>query len=97
MDALGATSKNILTPAYYEIQLKTKGARDDQSEASIDIILNSLTYDMGYIFDWGTIGQFTLTMVDQGNSDLVSSYTKIEKVAKRQMDKAIENYLAIED
>jgi len=97
MDALGATSKNILTPAYYEIQLKTKGARDDQSEKSIDIILGSLTYDMGYIFDWGTIGQFTLTLVDQGKTDLVSSYTKIEKTVIKQMDKAIDNYLSLQD
>lgn len=97
MDALGATSKNILTPAYYEIQLKTKGARDDKSEASIDIILNSLTYDMGYIFDWGTIGQFTLNLVDQGKSDLVSAYTKLEKTVQKQMNKAVDNFLAITD
>jgi hypothetical protein len=97
MDSLGANSKNILTPAYNELQLKTKGSRDDQSEASIDIILNSLTYDMGYIFDWGTVGQFTLTLVDAGKTDLVSSYKKIEKTIDKQMNKAIENYLAIEN
>ncbi len=96
MDALGAESKNILTPAYNELQLKTKGSRDDQSEASIDIILNTLTYDMGFIFDWGSIGQFTLTLVDAGKVDLVSSYTKVEKTAKKQMDKAVENYLKLD-
>jgi len=97
MDALGANSKNILTPAYNEVQLKTKGSRDDQSEASIDIILSSLTYDMGFVFDWGTVGQFTLTLVDAGNTDLVSSYKRIEKTIEKQMNEAIENYLAIDN
>jgi hypothetical protein len=97
MDALGATSKNILTPAYNEVQLKTKGSRDDQSEVSIDIILNSLTYDMGFIYDWGTLGQFTLTLVDAGKSDLASSYAKVETTAQKQMQKAVDNYLAIDN
>ena len=93
LDTLGAESKNVLTPAYYDIYLKTKGARDDQSEATIDIVLDSLTYDMGYIFNWGTIGQFTLSLVDSGKTDLTSSYSKIEKATIKQMDKAIDNYL----
>jgi hypothetical protein len=97
MDTLGAVSKNTLTPAYNEVQLKTKGSRDDQSEVSIDIILSSLTYDMGYIYDWGSIGQFTLTLVDAGKTDFSSSYAKVEKTAQKQMQKAIDNYLAIDN
>jgi hypothetical protein len=50
LDALGAASKNILTPAYYDLNLKSVVSRDDESEAMLDIIFSSLRYDMGYLF-----------------------------------------------
>ena len=37
-NALAAESKNILTPAYNEVYLKTKGARDNESEAILDLV-----------------------------------------------------------
>lgn len=92
LDVLGAESKNILTPAYYEVYLKSKGARDDESEAIIDLVLATVRYDLGYMYNWGNIGSFMLDMVKVYNTDLASSYSRIEKSAQRQLDKAIEKY-----
>ena len=92
LDVLGAESKNILTPAYYDVYLKTKGARDDASEATIDLVLATIRYDMGYMYNWGNIGSFMLDMVKGYKTDLSSSYGKIEKVTVKQLEKAIEKY-----
>ena len=96
LDALGAESKNILTPAYNEVYLKTKGTRDNDSEAVLDIVFDTLKYDVGYLYNWGDIGTFTLTMVNGYNPDLASQYAKIEKAAQTAMQKAIDAYILIE-
>ncbi len=53
MNVLGAEGKNYLTPAYYEKCLKGQRARDDESEAMLDIIFASTKVDFGslYAFD----------------------------------------------
>ncbi|MDD4772857.1 MAG: extracellular solute-binding protein [Eubacteriales bacterium] len=96
LDALGSESKNILTPAYNEVYLKTKGTRDDDSEAVLDIVFATLKYDVGYLYNWGNVGTFTLTMVNAYNPDLASQYAKIEKAAETAMQKAIDAYLLLE-
>lgn len=95
LDALGAESKNILTPAYNEVYLKTKGTRDDDSAAVLDIVFATLKYDVGYLYNWGNIGTFTLNMVNAYDTNLSSQYAKIEAAANTAMQKAIDAYLAL--
>ena len=47
IEALSRDSYQNLLPAYKEITLKSKYARDDESADMIDIIFNSLTFDFG--------------------------------------------------
>lgn len=93
---LGAISKNILTPAYYDISLKGKYARDEESIMTMDLIFNTMTYDPGYMNNWGTLAQFTLTMVDAYKSDLVSQYEKLESKAQGALEKMVEKYESID-
>ena len=93
---MGAISKNILTPAYYDISLKGKHARDDESIMTMDLIFGSLTYDPGYMNNWGGLAQFTLTMVDSYKSDLTSQYSKIEAKAQSALEKMINKYDALD-
>lgn len=95
LDTLGAESKNVLTPAYNEVYLKTKGTRDDDSEAVLDIVFSTLKYDVGYLYNWGNIGTFTLSMVDSYNADLASKYEKTITAAETAMQKAIDAYSAL--
>jgi hypothetical protein len=89
---MGAISKNILTPAYYEISLKGKHARDDESIMTMDLIFNTMTYDPGYMNNWGNLASFTLNMVDAYKKDLTSEYGKIESKAQTALDKMIAKY-----
>jgi len=89
---MGAISKNILTPAYYEISLKGKHARDDESIMTMDLIFSTMTYDPGYMNNWGGLAQFTLNMVDKYKTDLTSEYAKIESKAQTALEKMIAKY-----
>lgn len=83
IEALSAESKYILIPAYYDVTLKTKLSRDDDSSVMLDIIFGSRINDIGAIYNFGGI----LDLVMGGKDDFVSGYEKIEEKA----NKAIQN------
>jgi len=85
--AMGKLGMDLLRPAYYEVSLIGKMSRDEESEISLDIILNSITYDQGYMYNWGNIGTFTLGMSNNRNRDLSSNYLRIEAAAQTQLDR----------
>ncbi len=50
LDALGAYSKDYLTPEYYEKQLKRGDASDPDSAKMLDVIFENRTFDLGAVF-----------------------------------------------
>ena len=52
MEAMGYESMRIVTPAYYEIMLRGKVARDDESHDMLDIIRDSFQFDLSLIHIW---------------------------------------------
>lgn len=96
LDSLGAESKNLLTPAYYEKYLKGKSARDDESEVSLDIIFSSVRYDLGYAYDWGTLGDIPLNLVKSYKEDFASQYNKLISKAQKALDRTLQNYEKME-
>ncbi len=49
VEALCAIGSKEVIPAFYDVSLKTKFARDSESEAMIDVIKDSIIYDLGYL------------------------------------------------
>ena len=88
LDVMGAASKNLLTPAYYEITLKGKVTRDNESADTIDIVLNTIRYDIGYLYNWGISG-IPLAMADKYSLDLASRYESAEKSIITNMEKTL--------
>ncbi|MCL2518130.1 MAG: hypothetical protein FWF15_06155, partial [Oscillospiraceae bacterium] len=50
-EALCAESWKGVMPKYYDVALKVKGARDEESIAMIDLIMAGRVFDFGYIYD----------------------------------------------
>ena len=48
-EALASESYKNVIPVFYDVALKTKSARDEESSAMIDLIRDTLTFDFGYI------------------------------------------------
>lgn len=93
VDVMGAISKNILTPAYIESYLKGKVSRDNESEESINIVFDSIRYDLGFCYSWGNLGSFVQQLFEQKKEGLATAYQTTSKIAQKQMDKAMEKYL----
>ena len=50
LEAMGSASYRIIKPAYYELTLRTKLAKDPQSAEMMDTIINGIVIDPGIIY-----------------------------------------------
>jgi hypothetical protein len=92
LDALGAASKNTLTPAYIDVYLEGRGARDEESRESLNIIFNNIVFDLGYIYNWGNIATFSYDLVRQKSTAFTSSYESIAGKAQDALNTTLDIY-----
>ncbi|MCL2814961.1 MAG: extracellular solute-binding protein [Oscillospiraceae bacterium] len=90
LEALSAESKYTLQPAYYDIVLNRKFARDEESSEMLDIIFNSRVYDIGGVYSFGGVFSDFNTIASKEDRNIISFYEK--KIGS--MDKAIEKVVA---
>ena len=94
IEALSAEGYYTLTPAYYDIVLKTKNARDDASSEMLDIIFDNRIFDIAYMFDWGgIIGSINGLKTDGKISSTIDSKLK---AAEKALEKTLTAYAELE-
>lgn len=60
IEAIAMKSQELVTPEFYEIQLKYRDFHDDESAEMLDLIFASRSFDIGAMFSWGNmLGQYT--------------------------------------
>ncbi len=91
-EALCAESWKRVVPAYYDVSLKFKGARDEQSIAMLDKIVDSRIFDFGYVYGgWGCV--FWIQYLLEGASkDITSYHAKNFKAFDKSMEKVFESF-----
>ena len=62
ISAISEQSMNYVTPAYYDVQLKYRDAKDDESGEMLDLIFASRTFDLGCAYNWGGILEPYMTL-----------------------------------
>ncbi|MCL1792684.1 MAG: hypothetical protein FWG34_02320 [Oscillospiraceae bacterium] len=89
LEAWAAESVNTLTKAYYEITLKSKNARDEESEAMLDLIFSTRVIDQGLFFNWVGMLDFFSGFSQKKNVDFASQYEKSESKWIAAIEKTI--------
>ena len=75
LEALNAESYKKVIPAYYETELKIKGARGDETAAEIlDMISKGVKFDFGYVY--GPYGMMISEILSGTNPNFASAYDK---------------------
>ena len=90
LEAMASDSAQNLVPAFYETLLKSKFARDNDSEEMLEIVFGNR------VFDWGDTvycpelrdGQFS-PMMKKNNRDIASVAAKQEKTMTKKIADAI--------
>lgn len=90
MEALCAIGSKEVIPAFYEVSLKTKFARDAESEQMIDIIRDSIMYDLGYVAG-GTFQSIGYDLVHSGG-EFSSTYAANESAALQKLKEFNKSY-----
>jgi hypothetical protein len=97
IEALSAESHRYFVPAYYDILLTSKLARDDESQEMLDIIYNSCVYDSGLNFSAFNAILYSIPQLMQKKStDFGSFYATNSSAMEKQLEKVygaiLENY-----
>ncbi len=88
IEGMGAKSREILRPAYYEVALSAKYLRDRESVEMLDLVFDNRIYEVEKAFKWGVS-----TSVDNivlNGAPAASSLEKIEKATSKIIKKAVE-------
>lgn len=98
LEALTCESHNLVVPAYYEVCLKSKYARDPDSARMLDILYNTRLIDFGDTYFAANIRDaFVEDSFIAGDATLASQSKKIEKVMNKQIERMSETFEAIEN
>jgi len=91
-EVLNAESWKLVVPAYYDTALKYKGARDEESIAIIDMLMDARIFDFGYVYGgWGCV--FWLQyMMEGATKDITSYYEKNFGAYEKTMEKVFEAF-----
>jgi len=89
MEAMAYAGYETLRRPVYDITLKTKGARDEESERVIDIIIETAYLDINSVYNFGgSCDILRDTVMDK--KPFVSSYEQAEPRIQRDIDSFIE-------
>lgn len=97
IEAMAYHSMDTLTEQYYEINLKTKGAKDEQSGPMIDKILSNRACDLSYYYQWGSnaFGSLASCLLPSGSKGVASQNKRFKTSIERsiaQLQKAMEKF-----
>ncbi|MCL1792964.1 MAG: hypothetical protein FWG34_03755 [Oscillospiraceae bacterium] len=95
LEAMAYESKYILQPAYYDVMLNAKLARDEESNRMLDIIFGNRTYDIGDVFDFNSLGSDLIFMTMTYDRNIASMYEKKEAKAISDIEELVENIKGI--
>ena len=89
LEALAYESKDTVTKAYYDINLYTKVARDNESGEMFDIIFSTKRYDLCKAFGWGGM-EDVIRNASKDSSQFASLYAAAESKALAEIQQTYE-------
>ena len=97
IDVLAAESYYTLRPAYYEIALKVKYARDDASSEMLDMIFDNRVYDPAVQSSIGNLVNDLSQMFADENKAIASTFEKKDKQVKRALESFLKSFESLTD
>ena len=94
MEVLSYEGYKNLVPVYYENVLKTKSARDSESEDMIDYIFGNLHYDTGTLLDFEFFTQRICEMAETLNTNIASHLAQYKPAAETVIKKVMDTIMS---
>ena len=97
LEAMAGYSADTLKPALFDVSLKSKFSRDEESEKMFDIIFASKVFDWGERFKIGNLYGAYQGVATKGFGGFVSSIEKVMPQAERALEKLIDLFEELEN
>ena len=91
VEAMSIQSLTTVTPAYFDVCIKTRFAPDIEASNTIQIILDGLYTDLAEAYKWGGLRDKVQNAVKDGQS-ITTSISASKKVADMAINKTVENW-----
>ena len=92
LEALAFDTNSNLLPEYKEVLLKTKYARDNESEEMIDIILSSVSFEFGINAWQNQVGAPIVTNIyTAGDANITSTLAAMENTVNDNISKLVKS------
>ncbi len=92
-EALAAAAYDGITPSLYEIIIKGRNTRDEDSGEMVDLIISNRVFDPHFINNIPGYN-FAQTLLKKQSKEVVSTLEKSLKNAEKNMTKIVDAYLA---
>lgn len=95
VEAMAAEGHRTIMPAYYEVSIEGKAVRDVESIAMLDIAFATRKYDLGVVFNWGSMNsELTSTYGPKNNPNVMSLIEKRGESMQKAIDKTFSAFNA---
>ena len=95
LEAMASASAHYTTPAFYDVQLTRKYARDDESEKILDILFENRVLDLVYAFNFGNARSIATTLRADSNT-IASTIASLKTAAQSAYETTYKDILAAE-
>ena len=90
IEALAMKSQELVTPEFYDLQLKYRDLRDDESSEVLDLLFATRSFDLGPAYNWGGL-MAAYTTID---SNYASRFDSLLGAAEIAIEVTIEDFLS---
>ncbi len=92
MEAMCWASYYQVLPDFYENYLNTKLARDEDSVEMLQVVHNTLYYDLGALYNWGDMRMTIENMANKPENTLMTQFAKTEKKINKALEKTLATF-----
>ncbi len=94
LEALNAESYHTVKDAYYEVNMKEKFSRDNDTQRMLDIVVDNIYFDFTFVNEAATdhIVMYFFNLINDKKPNVASLYEKKQKAFQKRLDKLFETY-----
>jgi hypothetical protein len=92
VEALAAEGHRTIMPAYYETAIAGKFVRDEESIEMLNIAFDTRLYDLGVVFDWGSMRSQLNTAGNRNDGNIASILERRRENMQSAIDKTFEAF-----
>jgi hypothetical protein len=92
VEAMAAEGHRTILPAYYEVAIAGKFVRDEESIAMLDIAFATRMYDLGVVFDWGSMASQLRSTGERNDGGIAALIERRGESMQNAMEKTFETF-----